>query len=175
MQGVGNNAESAELRTRALNAGQDVAVQYRELLQVILHVLSKPGQTEHKAQLPAVSRKIAQCVTELVACAQLLKGNTSNHTPPKCFSLLPAFMYVCYYLKFRLLSGNEWVDPDDPTVIAENELLGAAASIDAAAKKLASLRPRRSVHVRSSILQLQIYSIGCSCSCSCPVNFKRRS
>lgn len=44
--------------------------------------------------------------------------------------------------------GNEWVDPDDPTVIAENELLGAANSIDAAAKKLASLRPRRSIQVR---------------------------
>jgi talin len=43
--------------------------------------------------------------------------------------------------------GTDWVDPDDPTVIAENELLGAAASIDAAAKKLASLRPRRSVQV----------------------------
>lgn len=40
------------------------------------------------------------------------------------------------------------MDPDDPTVIAENELLGAAASIDAAAKKLASLRPRRSFKVR---------------------------
>ena len=46
-----------------------------------------------------------------------------------------------------LLVGTDWVDPDDPTVIAENELLGAAASIDAAAKKLASLRPRRSVQV----------------------------
>lgn len=41
--------------------------------------------------------------------------------------------------------GTDWVDPDDPTVIAENELLGAAASIDAASKKLASLRPRKSV------------------------------
>jgi talin len=42
----------------------------------------------------------------------------------------------------QLLKGSDWVDPEDPTVIAENELLGAAASIDAAAKKLASLRPR---------------------------------
>ncbi|KAG1695569.1 Talin-1 [Nymphon striatum] len=41
------------------------------------------------------------------------------------------------------LKGEDWVDPDDPTVIAENELLGAAASIDAAAKKLSILRPRR--------------------------------
>lgn len=43
--------------------------------------------------------------------------------------------------------GSDWVDPEDPTVIAENELLGAAASIDAAAKKLASLRPRKSLQV----------------------------
>jgi talin len=45
----------------------------------------------------------------------------------------------------ELLKGSDWVDPDDPTVIAENELLGAAASIDAAAKKLLSLRPRKSI------------------------------
>lgn len=47
----------------------------------------------------------------------------------------------------ELLKGSDWVDPDDPTVIAENELLGAAASIDAAAKKLASLRPRKAIKV----------------------------
>ncbi|CAG9813617.1 unnamed protein product [Phaedon cochleariae] len=45
----------------------------------------------------------------------------------------------------KKLKGSDWVDPDDPTVIAENELLGAAASIDAAAKKLASLRPRQNI------------------------------
>uniref|UniRef100_A0A8C3H3X1 Talin 2 n=1 Tax=Corvus moneduloides TaxID=1196302 RepID=A0A8C3H3X1_CORMO len=41
-----------------------------------------------------------------------------------------------------LISGTEWVDPEDPTVIAETELLGAAASIEAAAKKLEQLKPR---------------------------------
>lgn len=39
-------------------------------------------------------------------------------------------------------SGSECVDPEDPTVIAETELLGAAASIEAAAKKLEQLKPR---------------------------------
>lgn len=52
---------------------------------------------------------------------------------------------------FGLLLGTEWVDPEDPTVIAETELLGAAASIEAAAKKLEQLKPRAkpkvSVHV----------------------------
>lgn len=39
------------------------------------------------------------------------------------------------------------MDPDDPTVIAENELLGAAKSIEAAAKKLMQLKPRASARV----------------------------
>lgn len=39
------------------------------------------------------------------------------------------------------------MDPDDPTVIAENELLGAAKSIEAAAKKLMLLKPRVSAKV----------------------------
>lgn len=51
-----------------------------------------------------------------------------------------------------MILGTEWVDPEDPTVIAETELLGAAASIEAAAKKLEQLKPRAkpkvSVHVR---------------------------
>ncbi|EZA56621.1 talin-1 isoform X2 [Ooceraea biroi] len=105
-------AETAELRDRTLQAGHDVAINYRELLQAILQISTRSSDAKHT--LPAISRKIAQSVTELVAVAELLKG-------------------------------TDWVDPDDPTVIAENELLGAAASIDAAAKKLASLRPRRSI------------------------------
>uniref|UniRef100_A0A3Q1C715 Talin 2b n=1 Tax=Amphiprion ocellaris TaxID=80972 RepID=A0A3Q1C715_AMPOC len=40
------------------------------------------------------------------------------------------------------MKGSEYVDPEDPTVIAETELLGAAASIEAAAKKLEQLKPR---------------------------------
>ena len=88
-----------------------MAVQYRELLQLVMHVLNKPTM-EAKQNLPTVSRKIAQCVTVLAQTAELLKG-------------------------------ADWVDPDDPMLIAENELLGAAQSIEKAAKKLASLKPRR--------------------------------
>ncbi|XP_078077806.1 talin-1 isoform X1 [Mustelus asterias] len=40
------------------------------------------------------------------------------------------------------MKGTEWVNPEDPTVIAENELLRAAAAIEAAAKKLEQLKPR---------------------------------
>ena len=41
--------------------------------------------------------------------------------------------------------GSEWVDPYDPTVVAESELLSAANSIEAAARKLAQLQPREQV------------------------------
>ena len=53
----------------------------------------------------------------------------------------------CYYVHgliswlFSYL-GNDWVNPDDLTALAEMELLGAANSIEAAAKKLSQLQPR---------------------------------
>merc|ERR1719225_1412482 len=104
------SSEKKEIRSRALTSGHDVAIQYRELLQMVMHNLNKPN-SEAKQQLGNISRKIAQCVTDLAAAAELLKD-------------------------------DDWVDPSDPTFIAENELLGAAKSIDAAAKKLAALKPR---------------------------------
>jgi talin len=96
-----------------MQAGHDVAVQYRELLQLVLHNLSRPSSATQQ-NLSNISRKIAQCVTDLAAAAELLKD-------------------------------DDWVDPSDPTFIAENELLGAAKSIENAAKKLASLKPRREI------------------------------
>merc|ERR1719510_590468 len=104
------SSEKKEIRSRALTSGHDVAIQYRELLQMVMHNLNKPN-SEAKQQLGNISRKIAQCVTDLAAAAELLKD-------------------------------DDWVDPSDPTFIAENELLGAAKSIDNAAKKLAALKPR---------------------------------
>lgn len=104
-------AETYEVRSRVMTAGHDVGVQYRELLQMVQHLLSKPSQ-EGRAALTTVSRKIAQCVTDLVSNAEALKG-------------------------------QDWEDPDNPIVIAENELHGAAQSIEMAAKKLMALKPRR--------------------------------
>jgi talin len=49
-----------------LQSGHDVAVQYRELLQMVMHSLNRPSP-EAKNQLGNISRKIAQCVTELVS------------------------------------------------------------------------------------------------------------
>uniref|UniRef100_A0AAR2L5U6 Talin 1 n=1 Tax=Pygocentrus nattereri TaxID=42514 RepID=A0AAR2L5U6_PYGNA len=48
----------------------------------------------------------------------------------------------CLRSTSAVTTTDTWVDPEDPTVIAENELLGAAAAIEAAAKKLEQLKPR---------------------------------
>ena len=58
-------------------------------------------------------------------------GGCGLHPPPPLISLS------------SIDSGTDWVDPHDPTIIAETELLSAAKSIEAAAKKLAQLQPRR--------------------------------
>ncbi len=115
-QSVSFHSKKREASSRAMQAGHDLAVQYRELLQMVMHNLSRPSAAsmETRASLGNVSRKIAQCVTELATAAELLKD-------------------------------DDWVDPSDPTFIAENELLGAAKSIENAAKKLASLKPRKEI------------------------------
>lgn len=61
-----------EMRERLLIAGRHLAVHYRELLQFVLLAVNQPGSD--KAQLTTCSREIAQAVTELVAVAQLMKG-----------------------------------------------------------------------------------------------------
>ena len=49
------------------------------------------------------------------------------------------------------LKGDDWVDPSDPNVVAEQELLTAAGAIDSAADKLAALQPRQEVQVAADL------------------------
>ncbi|XP_026027816.1 talin-2 isoform X1 [Astatotilapia calliptera] len=103
---------SEEVKNRALMFGAECTTAYIDLLEHVLLVLQKPT-AEQKQHLAACSKRVAGAVTELIQTAEAMKDG-----------------------------GSEWVDPEDPTVIAETELLGAAASIEAAAKKLEQLKPR---------------------------------
>lgn len=60
------------------------------------------------------------------------------------------------------------MDPEDPTVIAENELLGAAAAIEAAAKKLEQLRPRTKPKVRGTFQYCACQMVKGQSVCCCP-------
>ncbi|XP_048013612.1 talin-2 isoform X1 [Megalobrama amblycephala] len=101
-----------DVRNKALLYGIECTTGYIDLLEHVLLVLQKPT-AEQKQHLATLSKKVAGSVTELIQTAEAMKDG-----------------------------GSEWVDPEDPTVIAETELLGAAASIEAAAKKLEQLKPR---------------------------------
>ncbi|XP_047436192.1 talin-2a isoform X2 [Mugil cephalus] len=103
---------SEEVKNRALMYGTECTTGYIGLLEQVLMVLQRPT-TDQKQHLAACSKRVAGAVTELIQTAEAMKDG-----------------------------GSEWVDPEDPTVIAETELLGAAASIEAAAKKLEQLKPR---------------------------------
>lgn len=71
-------------------------------------------------------------------------------------------MYSLTNNQYHPTPGLDWEDPDDPTVIAENELIGAAKSIDAAARKLMSLRPHR-VETKVSIFFTVCDVLLCTC------------
>uniref|UniRef100_A0A0B7BNT7 I/LWEQ domain-containing protein n=1 Tax=Arion vulgaris TaxID=1028688 RepID=A0A0B7BNT7_9EUPU len=123
VKGAAATAETSEIRLRALNAGRTAAMTYKELLEHVHQVVLRPSP-EGKQYLAVISRKVANAVTELVQSAEAIKDALEIEWS-------------------NFVSGTDWIDPDDPTVIAENELLTAASSIEAAAKKLALLKPRQ--------------------------------
>ncbi|XP_060847316.1 talin-1-like isoform X2 [Rhopalosiphum padi] len=119
-RGCSNTIENADLKERTLQAGYNISQEYRKLLQTVLFIISKPNSSSD-------SKHMLQTISRMIA------------------------QYVTELISVtETIKGNDWVSPEDPTIIAENELLGAAESIDAAAKKLASLRPRKSVNVEAA-------------------------
>ena len=55
------------------------------------------------------------------------------------------------------MKGEDWVDPEDPMLIAENELLSAAEAIEQAARNLETLRPRSQVGGQVCNLSLKLF------------------
>lgn len=110
-------------RRQVLDIGRECALQYRRLLEIVHQLVSRPmtsslGMSSH----PAMNKERQQLIdiSRNIAASITRIGACAEH-----------------------LKGADWVNPSDPTVIAESELLGASSSIEAAAMKLASLRPRR--------------------------------
>ena len=87
----------------------------------LVHQIVLKPSSDLKKKLPAFSKEVASTVAEIIQVAGQLK------------------------------EGAGFFDPSDPRARAEQELLAAAASIEAAAKKLSGLKPRRNV-VRTGIL-----------------------
>ena len=54
-------------------------------------------------------------------------------------------------------AGVDWADPQDATAIAEAELLSAANSIEAAARKLTTLKPK----LKPKVMAVVVFVGGC--------------
>uniref|UniRef100_A0A0N4ZUP8 FERM domain-containing protein n=1 Tax=Parastrongyloides trichosuri TaxID=131310 RepID=A0A0N4ZUP8_PARTI len=110
---IASTSDNAELRYRTIDSGREVAVQVKELLIGVHNILIKNGFDNESKNA-------------IIYISKNIVQVTSD-------------LINCG----ELLKGDEWINPQDSTVIAENELLGAATSIKAAAIKLAQLKPRR--------------------------------
>lgn len=121
-------------RRQVLDIGRECAIQYRKLLEVVHGLVSRPinsslGMNSNQHQTFNKERQLMIDISRNIAATITRIGTCAEH-----------------------LKGPNWYNPNDPTVIAESELLGASSSIEAAAMKLASLRPRRtSVRVSGPI------------------------
>ena len=76
------------------------------------------------------------------------RGDSSNKGKLNAAAQKIALSVTSLAKKAQGLKDGDWVDPSDPTFIAENELNNAAKSIEAAAAKLALLKPRRDLKAK---------------------------
>ncbi|KAF0992171.1 hypothetical protein HZS_2150 [Henneguya salminicola] len=105
------------------------------------------------------SPNVTSLVTSLKKCAdcyvEMLKNVENNKTQSdkktlsgiskKVTEAVVIFIKKCTDLKgknLKCLIGENFFDSDDPSAVAERELLNAAAAIELAAKKLSELKPR---------------------------------
>ncbi|CAH0698118.1 unnamed protein product [Spodoptera exigua] len=142
------NANKQDQLTAAANLGRKTVV---DLLVVCKGAAHAAETEELRTRTLEAGRAAAQAYRALLQGVLAACGGDAaarHHLPD--LSRHVAHATADIIATAELLKGSDWVDPDDPTVIAENELLGAAASIDAAAKKLESLRPRKSVKVQEA-------------------------
>ena len=118
VQGAAFACQDHELRQKTLGLCGQVAVQYRDLLRMIV-------TGEERTQVMETSRLIAQNALLLAGLAEEMKG-------------------------------DDLVNPEDPIVVAESELLNAAEAIEQAARNLETLRPRSQVggQVRKPVKRL---------------------
>ncbi|CAI5437479.1 unnamed protein product [Caenorhabditis angaria] len=118
VRNVSNETDSADQRYQVLDGGRDVANNIKNLL-VTLHtqMTRNIGHDESKSLLLEASRGVSRALSSLIGvCSEV--SSTGGHT----------------------INEN-----NTAAAHAENELLGAASSIEAASLRLAELRPRQSI------------------------------
>jgi talin len=114
---IAQRAGNGELKYRTINAGRDVALQVKHLLATLYSLAQRPNDPQTKNNLKLAAQEIAKSVGDLISCSEQFKDTESSYT-------------------------EKYSNGKDATIYAENELLGAASSIEAASVKLSQLKPR---------------------------------
>ncbi|CAG5121597.1 unnamed protein product, partial [Candidula unifasciata] len=118
-----------------------------DLMAVVKGAAATAETSEIKRRAINAGRTAAMSYKELLECVHqvVMKPTTEGKQNVALISRKVANAVTELVQSAEAIKGSDWVDPDDPTVIAENELLTAASSIEAAAKKLSQLKPREQV------------------------------
>ena len=110
-----NKDHENDYQRQVLSIGLNCSLLYKELLEFIQQIFQENINSETKKQ-------------DLVVMSKNISSSVSN------------ILQIA-----EILKGTDWCDPENQTFIAENELLGAANSIETAAKKLSVLQPRKKI------------------------------
>ncbi|CAG4949257.1 unnamed protein product [Parnassius apollo] len=137
--GSAAGAGSQDQLTAAANLGRKTVV---DMMQAAKGAAHAAESEELRARTLETTRAVGEAFRALLQAVLAAPGGAARAQLPD-LSRDVARAVADMLAVAELLKGSEWVDPEDPTVIAEAELLGAAASIDAAARKLDALRPRK--------------------------------
>ncbi|CAK1592968.1 unnamed protein product [Parnassius mnemosyne] len=137
--GSAAGAGSQDQLTAAANLGRKTVV---DMMQAAKGAAHAAESAELRARTLETTRAAGSAFRALLQAVLAAPGGAARAQLPD-LSRSVARAVADMLAVAELLKGSEWVDPEDPTVIAEAELLGAAASIDAAARKLDALRPRK--------------------------------
>lgn len=137
---AGNSCQQDDIITAA-NMGRNAITEMLIICKAAAHKAENP---EAKA---LALRSGMECGASFGEMLDLVHNIVQKPTQEKKQKLTPQSKIVADHVaklvhSAEALKGANWVNPEDPNVIAENELLGAAAAIEAAARKLAELKPK---------------------------------
>uniref|UniRef100_A0A669BES7 Talin 2 n=1 Tax=Oreochromis niloticus TaxID=8128 RepID=A0A669BES7_ORENI len=145
---AGNSAQQEDVIATA-NLSRKAISDMLTTCKVLIHT-ARPKQTSRRQHQAAREHVSPACGEQILQRLVLQKPTPEQKQQLAVHSKHVAACVTELVQIAEAMKGSECVDPEDPTVIAETELLGAAASIEAAAKKLEQLKPRAKPKVGSN-------------------------
>lgn len=125
--------------TSAANAARKVVV---DLLRLARASAAQSKNAASSARALNASKNCAGAVRSLLDLAcQSPSSDTKARALAMSRSIAVSVSEVA--AAAEALKGDDYVDMEDPNIVAEQELLSAAATIEAAARKLAGLQPKK--------------------------------